>query len=48
MRSLFPYAKEAADNTQKIADRCHVTLEFGNYQIPNMHHRKGMIVRGRF
>ena len=34
MRSLFPYAKEAADNTQKIADRCHVTLEFGNYQIP--------------
>lgn len=34
MRSLFPYEKEAADNTQKIADRCHVTLEFGNYQIP--------------
>lgn len=34
MRSLFPYAQEAADNTQKIADRCHVTLEFGNYKIP--------------
>ena len=32
--AVVPYAKEAADNTQKIADRCHVTLEFGNYQIP--------------
>ena len=34
MRALFPYAKEAVDNTQKIADRCHVTIEFGNYKIP--------------
>ncbi len=34
MRALFPYAAEAVDNTQKIADRCHVTLEFGNYKIP--------------
>ncbi|MCD7709359.1 MAG: DNA polymerase III subunit alpha, partial [Clostridiales bacterium] len=34
MRALFPYAPEAADNTQKIADRCHVEIEFGNYKIP--------------
>ena len=34
MRSLFPYALQAVENTQKIADRCHVILEFGNYKIP--------------
>ena len=34
MRRLFPYALQAVENTQKIADRCHVTLEFGNYKIP--------------
>ena len=34
MRALFPYATEAIENTQKIADRCNVTLEFGNYKIP--------------
>ena len=34
MRALFPYAKEACDNTQKIADRCSVTIEFGNYKLP--------------
>ena len=34
MRKLFPYAREAVDNTWKIADRCHVELEFGNYKIP--------------
>ena len=34
MMCLFPYALEAVSNTQKIADRCHVELEFGNYKIP--------------
>ncbi len=34
MLSLFPYAKQAVENTQKIADRCHVEIEFGNYKIP--------------
>ena len=29
MRSLFSYIPEALDNTQKIADRCHVEIEFG-------------------
>ena len=34
MMCLFPYALEAVYNTQEIADRCHVELEFGNYKIP--------------
>ncbi len=34
MARLFPYAKQALENTQAIADRCHVELEFGNYKIP--------------
>ena len=34
MARLFPYARQALENTQKIADRCHVELEFGNYKIP--------------
>ena len=34
MRGLFPYALEAIENTQKIADRCNVTIEFGNYHLP--------------
>ena len=34
MRSLFPYAPEAADNTAKIAERCNVNIEFGHYKLP--------------
>jgi len=34
MSKLFPYALKAIYNTQMIADRCHVELEFGNYKIP--------------
>lgn len=34
MRALFPYALEAIDNTQKIADRCNVELKFGSYKLP--------------
>ncbi len=34
MRELFPYAAEALDNTQKIADRCNVEIEFGSYKLP--------------
>lgn len=34
MRSLFPYAQEAIENTQKIADRCHVEIEFGVRKLP--------------
>lgn len=34
MKSLFPYALEALENTQKIADRCHVEIEFGVTKLP--------------
>lgn len=34
MRALFPYAAQAIDNTQKIADRCHVEIEFGVTKLP--------------
>ncbi len=35
MRRLFPFAQEAIDNTQKIADRCHVEIEFGVTKLPH-------------
>ena len=35
MEQLFPYAKEALENTHKIAGRCNVTIEFGNYKLPH-------------
>lgn len=35
MHKLFPYASEAVENTQRIADRCHVEIEFGNYKLPH-------------
>ncbi len=35
MRMLFPYALEAIENTQKIADRCHVDIEFGVTKLPH-------------
>ncbi|MCD7921359.1 MAG: DNA polymerase III subunit alpha [Clostridiales bacterium] len=34
MRELFSYAPEALDNTQKIADRCQVEIEFGVTKLP--------------
>ncbi len=34
MKGLFPYAWEAVENTQRIADRCHVEIEFGHYKVP--------------
>ena len=34
MRSLFPYALQALENTQKIADRCEVNIEFGVTKLP--------------
>ncbi len=35
MRLLFPYAIQALENTQKIADRCHVEIEFGVTKLPH-------------
>lgn len=34
MRALFPYALQALENTQKIADRCKVEIEFGVTKLP--------------
>mgnify|MGYP003291204327 CR=1 FL=1 len=34
MRALFPYAIEAIENTQKIADRCNVEFEFHVTKLP--------------
>ena len=34
MRALFPQVPEAADNTVKIASRCHVEFEFGKTKLP--------------
>ena len=35
MKGLFPYAWEAVENTQRIADRCHVEIAFGVYKVPH-------------
>ncbi len=35
MKELFPYALEALENTQKIADRCNVEIEFGVTKLPH-------------
>nr|WP_300822374.1 DNA polymerase III subunit alpha [uncultured Acetatifactor sp.] len=35
MKALFPYAWEALENTQRIADRCHVEIEFGVTKLPH-------------
>lgn len=35
MRALFSYAAQAIDNTQKIADRCNVEIEFGVTKLPH-------------
>lgn len=34
MKELFPYALQALENTQKIADRCNVEIEFGVTKLP--------------
>ncbi len=34
MAALFPYAREALENTHKIAERCNVEITFGEQKIP--------------
>ena len=34
MAALFPYAPQALENTQKIAERCRVEIEFGVTKLP--------------
>ncbi len=35
MRALFEGVDEAIDNTARIAERCHVEIEFGNRKLPD-------------
>ena len=35
MKGLFPYAWEAVENTQTIAERCNVDIEFGVTKLPH-------------
>lgn len=35
MKGLFPYAWEAVENTQRIAERCNVDIEFGVTKLPH-------------
>ena len=35
MAQLFKYIPEAIENTEKIAKRCDVTIEFGNTKLPH-------------
>ncbi len=42
MKEIFPYALEALENTQKIADRCHVEIEFGVTKLPKYDVPDGM------
>ncbi len=35
MKGLFPYAWEAVENSQRIADRCNVELVFGETKLPH-------------
>ena len=42
MEDLFPYAKQALENTQKIADRCDVEIEFGVTKLPKYDVPDGM------
>lgn len=41
MKELFPYALQALENTQKIADRCNVEIEFGVTKLPRYDVPKG-------
>ena len=34
MEELFPYAKDALENTNKIADMCNLTIKFGEQKVP--------------
>ncbi|MDO5145739.1 MAG: DNA polymerase III subunit alpha [Eubacteriales bacterium] len=34
MQKIFPYAREALENTHKIAERCNVEIVFGEQKVP--------------
>ncbi len=45
MRTLFSGIPEACDNTQKIAERCNVTFEFGQIHLPEFEPPKGFTTK---
>ena len=42
MGQLFNYIPEALENTEKIAERCQVDFEFGNYKLPKFQLEDGV------
>lgn len=42
MSELFSYIPEALENTQKIADRCNVEIEFGKFHLPKFEIPNGL------
>ena len=48
MKKLFPYALQALENTQKIADRCDVEIEFGVTKLPKYDVPDGLYLLGIF
>ena len=46
MRSLFADIPDAVDNTQRVADMCHVELEFGRQLLPEVELPQGMDAAG--
>ena len=46
MAELFPYAREAIENTHKIAERCHVEIEFNHYKLPHFEVPEGFTSEG--
>ncbi len=42
MEELFSYLPDAIANTQEIADRCHVEIEFGKLHLPRFDVPEGM------
>ncbi len=41
-KRCFPYALEALENTHKIAERCHVEIEFGVTKLPKFDVPEGL------
>ena len=40
MQELFPYALDAIENTNKIAERCNVEIKFGEQKVPKYDYPK--------
>ena len=45
MRALYPDHPEAADNTEKIAEKCDMKFEFGHYHLPEFKLPAGVTAR---